>query len=165
MKRFIAFVAFAVLCAAPATAQEFVEGPTATILFQSGVVEIDTDGDCISVRGDGDALGDTCGTDLVTELFFPTDVFVTSFGTALYFAGDVASYECDFQLKIGGTAVGTKLQQDTATVIGTVNTSVAQNLKVAAGTALEVVVTDGGSGCAGAIDPKYTVTLYGYPVN
>jgi len=142
-----------------------VEGATSTVLWHSGVVEIDTDGDCISVRGDGDALGDTCSTDLVTELTFPTDVFIKKFGTVLFLAGDAASYECDFQIKVNGTAVGTKLEQDTATVIGTANMSAEQDLLVTAGQEIEVVVTDGGSGCAGTTDPKYTVTLYGWPVN
>ena len=159
------FTFVAVLCFATSAFAAFTEGPTDTVLWVSALVEIDTDGDCISVFGDGDALGDTCSVDIVTELTFPQDVFITKFGTTLYVAGDAASYECDFQIKVNGTAVGTKLEQDTATVVGTANLSAAQGLKVTAGQEIEVVVTDGGSGCAGTIDPKYTVTLFGYPVN
>jgi hypothetical protein len=158
-------VALALLCFVAAPAAAFTEGPTANVLWTSNLVEIDVDGDCISVFSDGDALGDTCSVDIVTELTFPTDVLITKFGTVLYLAGDAASYECDFQLMVGGSTKGTKLEQDTATVVGTANMSVRQDVLVPAGVELEVVVTDGGSGCTGTIDPKYTVILFGYPVN
>lgn len=163
MKRFITLVALVTLFAAPALAADFYEGPTRTVLAESGVAEFTADGNCVVWRTDAAAA--TCGTDLTTELYFPVDVFITDFGTSLYLAGD-AGFECDFQLKVAGTAVGTAIDQATATTIGTANVSARQDILVTAGQAIEVVVTAGAGGCnQTTTDPKYTVTVFGHPVN
>jgi hypothetical protein len=164
MKRFLAILAVFALVGGPAFGAP-VEGSTATVLAVSDVTEFTADDNCVIWRGDGDVPAATCSTDLTTELTFPTDVLITKFGTVLYLAGD-AGFECDFQIKVNGTAAGTKIDQATSTVIGTANVSVAQNLLVPAGQEVEVVVTAGTGGCnQTTTDPKYTVVLFGYPVN
>jgi hypothetical protein len=164
MKRFIAFLALAALVA-PAANADPVEGATATVLAVSDVTEFTADGNCVIWRGDGDVPAATCSTDLTTELTFPTDVFITKFGTVLFLAGD-AGFECDFQIKVNGTAAGTAIDQATSTTIGAANLSVSQDLLVPAGQEVEVVVTAGTGGCnQTTTDPKYVVVVYGYPVN
>lgn len=164
MKRFLAILALAALVA-PAANADLVEGATATILAVSQVTEFTADDKCVAWFGDGDVPAGTCSTDLVTELTFPVDVQITKFGTVLYLAGD-AGFECDFQLEVNGTAVGTAIDQATATTIGTANLSTAINTVVPAGQEIEVSVAAGTGGCnQTTTDPKYTVVLFGYPVN
>jgi hypothetical protein len=91
---------------------------------------------------------------------WPEDAEVAFLQVTLKLAGDVASYECDFQIKVDGTAVGTVLAQDTSTVVGTQNRQ-AQGITIDKGDIVEIVVSDGGSGCAGTIDPKYTLEILG----
>ena len=166
MKQFISFLA-TLLIATSAMAVDttaFVRGETDPMLFSTGITEVVLDGECVIMHGDGDAASATCGTDITTERFVGQDTIITGFAVTLYLAGDAASYECDFQLRAAGAVAGTKLEQATSTVVGTTARSADMFVLVEEGESFEVIVTDGGSGCAGTIDPKYTVDIYGWVV-
>jgi hypothetical protein len=163
-------ITLAALClfASPALAFDatpFVTGPSAgQVLFQSTITEFDGAGECVNFETATTAA--TCETLGTVQLQVAKDAYVTALSATLVFAG-TAGFECDFQIEVGATGVakGTLLDQATATVVGTTNTQ-KQGILLNAGDFIGVVNTDGtGQACAGAADPKYVVTVWGYYVD